>query len=814
MASFISAVIAAILSLFGFHSSVAYSTPSDLALSTESQVAAVANPFETPATSTAAESTATSTSALEPITNATSDQAASFQVVDTANSDSPTFSPVLSDPAAASNASNYVTQSEFSAALSAFSNTFAAQFAPTSTFALPPNVAADGNPNVPYAAESSIGNLSNVTITNANLTASEIPDLSGTYLSLDGGTLNGPLDIASSTLGLLLAGVSAVQSSNGGLNFYFAGATTSAQNTGSYNYAIGQYALASATSTSNNIAVGANALRSNTTGGYNLGIGNNALLLTTTGQANVAVGGFTASNNVSGSSNTAVGYAALNDGTGSGNSAFGRGALGGSQNGSWSTVVGSLSGVASFGEYDADTLVGALIGFNSDGPVSSSTEIGYESGYSDAAPFNTFLGYQSGFNVTSGSGNLLLGADTAGTGDLTTGSNNIGIGYDIQFQNGASSNQLNIGGILFGTLPATSSSFKLPISGSIGIGTSSPDAEFAIALNAGEANQNAFVIASTTGVGATTTLFDILNTGNANLAGALTQNSDQRLKTDIQSLDASSSLAAIDALNPVSFEWADGMFGPGLQTGFIAQQVQQIFPNLVSTTSPTALTPDGTLGLNYEGLIGPVVSAIQAVTEITGQFEQNLIAWLGNAENGITDLFAENLHAENQLCVGSTCVTPAQFQAMVAAANVSQSSGEGSGAALPDNLDASDTPPLIQVNGDNPAIVQVGASYNDLGATITGPQADLNLGVNTFVNGAPMSPVQIDTSQVSTDTIDYVATDQNGLRSTSTRTVIIDAPSIVPSDDASTTDDAATTTSATSTSTDDATTTDATATAQ
>ena len=61
-----------------------------------------------------------------------------------------------------------------------------------------------------------------------------------------------------------------------------------------------------------------------------------------------------------------------------------------------------------------------------------------------------------------------------------------------------------------------------------------------------------------------------------------------------------------------------------------------------------------------------------------------------------------------------------------------------------------------------------------------------------------MSPGQLDTSQAATDTIDYVATDQNGLTSTSTRTVIIEAaPSIVPTD-ASSTD--ATTTAATSTS--------------
>jgi hypothetical protein len=49
------------------------------------------------------------------------------------------------------------------------------------------------------------------------------------------------------------------------------------------------------------------------------------------------------------------------------------------------------------------------------------------------------------------------------------------------------------------------------------------------------------------------------------------------------------------------------------------------------------------------------------------------------------------------------------------------------------------------------------------------------------VNGIETTPVQIDTSQVANDTIHYVATDQNGLPATSTRTVIIAAsPSIVP----------------------------------
>jgi hypothetical protein len=70
--------------------------------------------------------------------------------------------------------------------------------------------------------------------------------------------------------------------------------------------------------------------------------------------------------------------------------------------------------------------------------------------------------------------------------------------------------------------------------------------------------------------------------------------------------------------------------------------------------------------------------------------------------------------------------------------------------------------------GNNPAIIQVGASYTDLGAQITGPQSDFDLGITTYVNGTPMNPVQL-------DTIDYVATDSQGLTSTSTRTVIIQA---------------------------------------
>ena len=53
-----------------------------------------------------------------------------------------------------------------------------------------------------------------------------------------------------------------------------------------------------------------------------------------------------------------------------------------------------------------------------------------------------------------------------------------------------------------------------------------------------------------------------------------------------------------------------------------------------------------------------------------------------------------------------------------------------------------------------------------------------------FLNDTLVSDIVLDTSTTTTDTIDYVATDQNGLTSTTTRTVIVDtAPVKAPTED-------------------------------
>jgi hypothetical protein len=181
-----------------------------------------------------------------------------------------------------------------------------------------------------------------------------------------------------------------------------------------------------------------------------------------------------------------------------------------------------------------------------------------------------------------------------------------------------------------------------------------------------------------------------------------------------------------------------------------------------------------------------------------------------------------------KLCVGSTCVTQQQFQATVAAAGQSNVSQSGGGAAATDATPPSsggsssssqsntasttpDTtppavsavePPVIQINGDNPVHIHVGDTYSDLGATITGPQADLNLGIHTFVGATPMDQAVIDTHTAATYHINYVVTDSAGLTATSTRTVIVEpAASTIPVQATSTSSNPPSNSTATSSST-------------
>ena len=129
--------------------------------------------------------------------------------------------------------------------------------------------------------------------------------------------------------------------------------------------------------------------------------------------------------------------------------------------------------------------------------------------------YNTFIGYRSGYEVSSGNDNILIGPEVNNGGNhLTTGTSNIGIGYNIVFPGGATAaNQLNIGNFIFGTgLTATSSSTSIPgtLTGSIGLGTTTPGATLAVN---GSGLFNGSLTAGTITATSTETVGNLIDTG-------------------------------------------------------------------------------------------------------------------------------------------------------------------------------------------------------------------------------------------------------------------------------------------------------------
>jgi hypothetical protein len=300
-----------------------------------------------------------------------------------------------------------------------------------------------------------------------------------------------------------------------------------------------------------------------------------------------------------------------------------------------------------------------------------------------------------------------------------------------------------------------------------------------------------------------------------NSAGTGCNPSDARLKTDVLDLSGADALTAIEDLRPVSFNWKDvnQAQAQGHQLGFIAQEVASIIPELVRTTGTTTITladgstqniPD-TLSLNYDKLIVPAVKALQEldyrINAIAGTttastspeaiafgdgFFSNLfgklVAWFGDSSNGIADLFAAHVHAQTidadtvntkTLCIGTTCVTEDQLKSLLSGQTAGAATSGGGSAGTSTATSTDTEAPVITINGANPAQINMGEAYSDLGATVS-DNVDHNLGLYAAVDGGEvrtLDQIYIDTAAAGTHSIVYSATDQTGNIGTATRTV-------------------------------------------
>jgi Chaperone of endosialidase len=299
--------------------------------------------------------------------------------------------------------------------------------------------------------------------------------------------------------------------------------------TGGYNTAVGYFSLLSNTTGSFNTAIGAGTLLANMSDD-NTATGAGALLSNSAGSENTANGAFALFTNSMGVYNTATGSRALFSNIGNGNTADGAQALYSNSAGFNNTAVG---GGALYSNTMAsnNTAIGAsALGNNIVGE--NNTAVGVFALSTSTGAENTAVGL-SALGMNTGNNNTALGS---GAGDhLTTGDNNIDIGFNVQGVAGES-NTIRIGNTDINT------TIIRGISGAT-IASGSP----------------------------------VLVAANGQLG---TMTSSARFKEEIKPMDKASE--ALLALKPVTFRYKKEIDPARIhQFGLVAEEVEKVNPDLV-----------------------------------------------------------------------------------------------------------------------------------------------------------------------------------------------------------------------------------------
>ena len=363
-----------------------------------------------------------------------------------------------------------------------------------------------------------------------------------------------------------------ITNTTGDLNTANGGYALNFNTTGSFNTATGNSALLSNTTGANNTATGALALQANTIGGNNTASGNNALRQNSSGNFNTADGASALQNNTSGFENTAIGASALfNNTTGDSNTAVGKSAL---QNNT--TGYGHTAGGANALSGNTSGLLNTAFG-------------GSALRYNTTGGLNTATGKDALLNNTSGSGNTANGlsammANTSGVDNIaigvsalwnnTIGNRNTVVGRNAMLFNTAGDYNIALGYEAGSSLTTGSRNINI---GNLGVAAESNT------IRIGDANQTRTFIS---GIRSVTTAIanaiPVLIDGNGQLG---TASSSRRFKDNIADMDAASS--ALMRLRPVTFYYKTDQHSAGrsLQYGLIAEEVADVYPDLVARSA-------------------------------------------------------------------------------------------------------------------------------------------------------------------------------------------------------------------------------------
>ena len=410
-------------------------------------------------------------------------------------------------------------------------------------------------------------------------------------------------------------------------------------NTGTNNVAVGKLALKNNQTGGGNVAIGLQALEDCTVS-TNVAVGYQAMMQTTSGERNTGIGYRALSNNTNTEDNTAVGYDALLNCEGQRNVAVGAFAGDAITSGTSNVAIGAsaLSTISDSGgsvavgraALNASTVGGNVaVGYHA--MVSCTTGdsnvcMGYEAGEDIlAGNHNNLIGYRAGMNINSGSGNVIMGSNSAAT--TTTASNNVYLGYSVGSNTSSGSHNVAIGYDAGNDI--TSGRFNVCIGGNVagdGVTTGEFNNYIGYLARAGSSGAVGEIVNSagnrvSQGKGNNTGFIDP-NLGGVyqgNNSSSWSTTSDERIKKNI--VDNNIGLEKIKQITVKNFEYRtaeeitdlDNPEGAaigkeGVQVGVIAQEIEKILPNLVTTEST------GVKSVNPDNLTWYLINAVKELS--------------------------------------------------------------------------------------------------------------------------------------------------------------------------------------------------------
>jgi hypothetical protein len=426
-----------------------------------------------------------------------------------------------------------------------------------------------------------------------------------------------------------------------GYSNHFSGCYAGFHNsTASYNQFIGYYAGYSNTTGNVNLFIGSHAGGSNTTGSQNHFVGYLAGYSNTTANQNHFDGYEAGYYNTTGYENYFSGFhAGMNNTEGYQNFFVGNGVGENNSYGQNNHFMGYKAGFSNTSG-GSNYFSGVNAGYSNTLGSSNFFE-GYYAGYKNTIGYsNQFIGYGAGYNNTTGFSNFYCGHQ-AGYSNVN-GTNNVFIGTNAGY-NELGSNRLYISNSATST-PLIYGDFtgqKLTINGNLvvkkGLDNSNPTLQLteignrSVSVQYNNVNQSTYWKTLATGLNnfgvftfwCNTTpdggdVFQLYSDGGGWLKGSLVESSDKRLKKNINSLTGT--INKIKQLRGVSYNWIDKERGSTEQIGFIAQEVEEVFPQLVKTNE------NGYKAVAYSHLAPILVEAIkeqqQQIEELKKQIEE------------------------------------------------------------------------------------------------------------------------------------------------------------------------------------------------